>query len=314
MMLETLEESCSGAIVLANIKQALANGDIPPKDVEKFLKACQDHLTKQNKEFSVNDVLNVMEKKIKNKEFTLKGKKLKTSKDISTIMHWSFAVEMMNPTIRSRHTIPAIQNKVQPKHYQNFVEAANESNFFSKKVCIGDKKRGFFWATIRDDVNALRTECEKNGVNFANRIRDILGLIHFIPKACLVEIQIEAKSVKKMTLPTFIEAGKHLRFKARSSSSTSDFGQTCDLGKTCPPNENNDHHGLPEAVVECISLEQPHRLQLKIVGCVKTLPEGRTNMDDPKEQESHDCHFLKLIAGSYEGSLAEAIKKVININ
>lgn len=300
-MLTVLRKAPLGRIVLANIRYAVVAGHIPEKVVAEFLRDCMQRFTTDptlGATAPVEHVVTMMTTVADaNPRYRFQRNRGRLSAGrISTVVCWDVCVNhLMNPVVLNRYFIPPFEKDVEEWHFQTLEEHSGESGFFQGGAHVGDPKRGFFWATPKDEVDSVRNSV--SGASLPDRLRDILGLVHHQPNMCLVELHVLGTVMLGVThaAPTFVEAGDHARFKAqRAPGHTPDeWGRTADLAQVWPV-ATGACDGMPEAVVERVPFRPGMDWHWRGVGKVQTYSEGRTG-SDPAEGTLRHVHFSELL-------------------
>lgn len=143
----------------------------------------------------------------------------------------------------------------------------------------------------------------------ADRARDVLGLVHRKPPDVLVVLHFPWAVTDKVrsARPTFMDAGDHLRFRARHRRSMAAWGHTVDLAKVSTNAKNVD--GLPERVCGEIDSDA-----LAPTGRFDFTPLGRVTTERGHKADTHgnDAAFAQRMKnGRTDRELANDLLRII---
>ena len=170
-------------------------------------------------------------------------------------------------------------------------------------------RSGGVWITGKPILDA-----KLNGYGqLADRVRDVLGLVHQKPPAVLVALHFPWAVMDKVrsARPTLMDAGSHKRFRAQADARhrrrMAAWGHTVDLAKLSAKAKNVD--GLPERV--CGEIDSG---ALAPTGEFGFTPLGRVTTERGHEMDTHgnDAAFARRMArGRTNPELANALLEII---
>ncbi|MBF0137097.1 MAG: hypothetical protein HQL65_12725 [Magnetococcales bacterium] len=314
-MLHALRKHSLGRIVLVNIKHAIDADHVSRNLIAQYLKECSDRFnsdTTLGQNAPIQQILNMMQTVADIRQeyrFSNRPASANVPDKISTFVTWDVAAKLFSSIALNGLHVPRDESQVEERHLQRLEKASGDGKYFHLEadVYMGNA-RGFFWATPTKYVDTIRASFLPNGEKLADRIRNILGLVHYRASRRILEFMTSQEVLQKhkQALPTFIEAAGHARFKAVPcpGQPQDGWGRTADLEKAWPcqitdASINRSVEGLPERVVERIRFHPDLMWQWRSVGIVTGCPEGKTlsaskQTRDKEEEERNNC-FAELI-------------------
>lgn len=186
---------------------------------------------------------------------------------------------------------------------------AGETGIALRPGSILGNPHGVYWVT---PMSGLRRDV--NGATVADRLRDVLGLVHLGEGRALAAIYLPAASVSagESARPTFADAGGHRRFRTRADRSGHrrhlTWGYTISLSRLASGERQID--GRRERVSRPIPATR--------VGTVRVLPLGKTQVtrgDDRPGTIDDDKSFAERLARAHHGKAAilERMKAVLGL-
>ena len=154
---------------------------------------------------------------------------------------------------------------------------------------------GVFWVT---PISGMRRDM--NGATVADRLRDLLGLVHFREGWVLVAVCLPAATIApgESARPTFADAGGHRRFRVRADRSDNrrqvTWGYTICLSRLASGERRID--GRRERVSRPIPASR--------VGSLRVVPLGKTLVtrgDDRSSARDDDKTFAERLARAHHG-------------
>lgn len=173
----------------------------------------------------------------------------------------------------------------------------------------------YLWLTDSKEIDAIKNDPRTIPNNFANLLRDRLGLVHIgsnellvefrIPLSKLVEFHIHFSAVKNynpLAQPTFIEGFDHSRFKAFIDKVPDGCcGRTVDLSLLCDLKDKiTTLDGLPEFIASIDLFPHIDDWDFNTIGFTSTDPENIPIKD--KRDLAHE-HFVKTLATQYAADI-----------
>ncbi|MCG8429931.1 MAG: hypothetical protein MJA29_02000, partial [Candidatus Omnitrophica bacterium] len=169
------------------------------------------------------------------------------------------------------------------------IKKINETdNVYKNGYLGGNERRPFFWITQMYNIEGYKIS--------ANRLRDVMGLIHYDDNKDLIEVSFSSSVLKKRSSeddsfvwnrPTIIEGGSHSRFNSSIHSESKNkcpyWGWTVDLKKFA--DGIFDFDGVPEIVVSPMILNEEIRPKLEYIGRITITRGLETGKDDDEKYE-----------------------------
>lgn len=175
----------------------------------------------------------------------------------------------------------------------------------------------YLWLTDSKDIDAIKDDPKTTADNYANFLRDRLGLVDIgsdellvefrIPFSKLVEFHLHFSTIKSynsLAQPTFIEGFGHSRFKAFVDETPDGCcGRTVDLGLLHDVKDKIQAlDGLPEFVASIDLFPHINDWDFNIIGFTSTHPENIPIEDKDKRNLAH-AHFVKTLNTQYAADM-----------